>query len=633
MTGKSRLVASAAGVGLMVLGSPALSTAQQRAPASAATRSASVAPGAIDGMVSDDKGVPVVGAMVSALGPTSAFAVTGRGGRYEIATLEPGSYLVRAHMAGFVAVRPIEVVVRPRTRVIHSLSLRRAPAQAPVLAAGFAGQPALADELGRPTVQALDPEAGSNGVVERDHQDHGETAWRVRHARRGVLKNSTLSGSDEAGDGVYDADSSSFLASIPLSGQFNFLTTGSLERPDQLLTPTGLASGVAYVRVGAPVGDSADWTVRAALTQADVSSWIVAGSYLTREAATHKYDVGLSYSTQRYDGGNPLALRDVADGTRNAAELYGFDTFAVSPALSLNYGARFARYDYLANRNLVSPRFAVTTTPDGETRVSMLVSHRALAPGAEEFLPPGDTGIWLPPQRTFSPIGPGRALESERTTHLAVALERDFANATITLRAFRQRTDGQLVTLFGAQVPGQPDARVGHYLVGSAGDSQATGGAVEFKTPAIASRVNGSVAYSLANAQLNADRDLRYVVLLAPSAIRLENERIHDVSTTIQADVPETATRVFVLYRASNAFARAGAGRTDGDVPRSGFDSRFDVQVHQALPFLNFTSARWEALVAVRNLFRDPADGQSVYDELLVVRPPKRLVGGVTLHF
>ena len=43
-------------------------------------------------------------------------------------------------------------------------------------------------------------------------------------------------------------------------------------------------------------------------------------------AARHQYDVGLSYSTQRYDGGNLLALRDVADGSRNVGTVYGYDT-------------------------------------------------------------------------------------------------------------------------------------------------------------------------------------------------------------------------------------------------------------------------------------------------------------------
>jgi hypothetical protein len=38
-------------------------------------------------------------------------------------------------------------------------------------------------------------------------------------------------------------------------------------------------------------------------------------------------------------------------------------------------------------------------------------------------------------------------------------------------------------------------------------------------------------------------------------------------------------------------------------------------------------------LVAVRNFFRETVSDQSIYDELLVVRPPKRIVGGLTLKF
>jgi hypothetical protein len=38
-------------------------------------------------------------------------------------------------------------------------------------------------------------------------------------------------------------------------------------------------------------------------------------------------------------------------------------------------------------------------------------------------------------------------------------------------------------------------------------------------------------------------------------------------------------------------------------------------------------------LVAVRNLFRESFTEISIYDELLVARPPKRLVGGITVKF
>jgi hypothetical protein len=48
---------------------------------------------------------------------------------------------------------------------------------------------------------------------------------------------------------------------------------------------------------------------------------------------------------------------------------------------------------------------------------------------------------------------------------------------------------------------------------------------------------------------------------------------------------------------------------------------------------MNFSNARWEMLIAVRNFFREAATDQSVYDELLVMHPPKRVVGGVALRF
>jgi hypothetical protein len=325
----------------------------------------------------------------------------------------------------------------------------------------------------------------------------------------------------------------------------------------------------------------------------------------------------MSYSTQRYDGGNQLALRDVSDGSRNAGLLYALDTFTISPALTVSYGGRYAQYDYLEHQTLLSPRVGLTVSPVDRFRITTVVSRQAQAPGAEEFLPPADTGIWLPPQRTFSSLERGQMMEASRTTQVSVGVERDIARSTVAFRAFSQRVDDQLVTLFGVDLPSQPGAKLGHYLIGNAGNLTAQGCSASLSTM-IAGRVQGSVAYSLATGQMEPARGLDVLVLLAPSALRPVTERIHDVSTTIRADVPETATKVVVLYRVSNAFARA-AQPGDGQLDRPGFDSRFDVQVRQSLPFLDFSAARWEMLVAVRNFFRDTTDDQSLYDELLRV--------------
>ena len=84
---------------------------------------------------------------------------------------------------------------------------------------------------------------------------------------------------------------------------------------------------------------------------------------------------------------------------------------------------------------------------------------------------------------------------------------------------------------------------------------------------------------------------------------------------------------MFVLYKLNTGLRAPDATLTD-----AGLDGRFDVQVNQALPF-GLGSTKWEVLVGVRNLFRDPNEPASVYDELLVVRPPKRVVGGFLVRF
>ena len=147
---------------------------------------------------------------------------------------------------------------------------------------------------------------GTSGSLPND--DHGETAWRLRHARRGILKDAVLP-DDIFGDGdappangirhkhlrpghrLLHAVSANFFTGTPFSGQVNLLTTSSFETPQQLFSTDSFARSIAYVSVGAPV-DHADWTVRGAMTQGDIASWIVAGEYVTRVPARHRFDLG-----------------------------------------------------------------------------------------------------------------------------------------------------------------------------------------------------------------------------------------------------------------------------------------------------------------------------------------------------
>jgi len=595
---------------------------------------ASAAQGELQGLVTDDRGEPLAGAVVSALGSTSAFAVTDRAGRFAFRTLPPGPYLVRAHLTGYVPARGRVIQVNGDARTVSTLTLARRggpnePAQ--IIAAGVAG----AD------VPAVSKPAD-------DTDDHSETAWRLRHLRRSVLKDAgpgeTAIAEDD--DSFWEDSMDSFgramgqsarlatslFADLPLTGQVNLLTTTSFDQPQELFSSAGgPPRGVAFVSLNAPTWGG-DWNIRGAMTEGDLSSWVIAGSYLRRSKTAHQYEAGLGYSMQRYEGGNPVALAAVADGSRRAATLYAYDQWTVNPRLALNYGARYASYDYLEDDGLFSPRVAVTVAPiDGERslRIRASATHREIAPGAEEFAPSTSLGVWLPPERTFSPLSTRRGFRPERMNHYEIAAEQDLdGQLVIGLRAFRQSVDDQIITLFGVTRAGGDVANVGHYYVASGGDLETRGWGVSISRM-LAGRVRGSIDYTQAEAHWSrVSPDFRLLSVFAQSAIRQDMERVHDVTTSLQTQLPVTDTRVYVLYKLSSAFAAA-----DNTTERGGFGARFDVQVNQALPFLNFTSAEWEALFTVRNLFREDLLEASIYDELLVVKPPKRVVGGLTVRF
>jgi hypothetical protein len=633
----SRWIAAAVGVlGVFCASEPA--GAQLVA---SSVRVAALASGTIRGQVQDEAGLPVAGVLVSALGSATAVDVTDRTGRFELRSLPPGPYLVRARLSGFIAPRGQVVQVLPSGNAVSPIALRHVSSSSivspPLVPAGV-GPIASPEAPAQPEAAPATAADGHDGGIDGD-----ELAWRLRHARRSILNDvdqvlvAAVASSGPSGFGPTHGfgramessarAATNFFVGTPFSGQLNLLTTSSFDAVQDMFAPRAFAGrSVANFIVGAPAGVNADWTVRGAVTQGDLSSWVVSGDYVTRAAAArHRYDLGLAYSTQRYDGGNIAALRNVTDGSRNVGTLHGFDTFTVSRAVIVTYGADYARYDYLSGSSLLSPRVAATVTPAEHLRISARLSRRAAAPGAEEFVPP-DTGIWLPPQRTFSSLDGQSPLIAERTTQVDAGVERDLGPATISVRAFRQHVDDQLVTLFGVDQPGQPSAVLGHYFVANSGGVDATGYSAGIKA-VIASRVHGSVEYSFARASWKPADNLTYLLLVAPSATRSSDERVHDIATSVEADVPETSTRVMVLYRVSNAFA----GRSFADP--SGVDGRFDVQVRQSLPFLDFSTAKWEMLVTVRNFFRDANSDQSLYDELLVVHPPKRVVGGLTLRF
>jgi hypothetical protein len=274
----------------------------------------------------------------------------------------------------------------------------------------------------------------------------------------------------------------------------------------------------------------------------------------------------------------------------------------------------------------MSPSVSASVSPLQRTWVRVAVTQQMLAPGAEEFDARNLSAFSVPPQRTFTSASQDGRLSAERTRQFEIGLERQIGQFFVNVRRFEQAVDNQLVAMFGVG-PSRLAPDLGHYLVANGGNVNA-GGWVFGLSHDAGPRFRGGVEYTLAQAQWFGTGDRGVIAVMAPSADRVGDERIHDVTARVVTDVAETATRVAATYKVNSAFARRSPLLADAAT-----DARFDVQVSQRLPFLSSTGADWEFVVAVRNLFRDGETIGSIYDELLVVRPPKRVVGGVLVKF
>ena len=629
--------------------------------------------GQVSGVVTDSTGAPLEATLISASGPGgTAVTVCDAAGRFKFRGLSPGTYLLRAHRSGFATSHRHVVEVKPGHSTLRAMSLRRIPAGGdvlqPTLAAGFGlglgtadeggqfregalrgiGQPdvagALALELSRPDDSEIETDSGEEDASLLVPHDHTEKAWRLRRARRSVLKDRTAgvldlvdvdeqdsSASPLTASGARDSGLSSAgdpLGPLPVSGQFHLLTRATIDSPAELWSTDVLPGQIAYVSLGAPVGQ-VGWGVRGAVTGGDSGSWVLGGSYMTRPSETHAIELGMSYSKQHHSAGNrdltPRAtgLSD-ADRSRKAGSIRADGTWAPAPRLTFGYGASLARYGYLEDGRLFSPHGQVTVEPVDRTRVRVVVSRNMLAPGAEEFLPP-TSGTWLPPERTFAALSPADPLQVERARHLEFALEREVGGTSVVgVRRYYQDVSNQMITMFGVRPVDTQSAN--HYYLTSASGVQAAGWGVSFSHE-VAGRVHSAVDYSITRAQWAPWT----AAGLSPQTVgifRTGTEQSHDVTTSIETEIPETATRVFVLCRVNTAFSRAEA-----ESLASGLDTRFALQVKQELPFRPFGDSDWEVLVDVRSLFREQVIGASTYDELLVVSPPKQFVGGLVVHF
>ena len=231
--------------------------------------------GSITGVVSDDYGGPISGAMVSALGTVMvAKAITDASGYFSIDALPAGDYTLQAHRTGFLGSARATVRVSGLSPALQRLQLRKL--NAPVATTGTAGtapvpaRPIMAAGFALPAGTLVDQPDDTDTTSDdaKDDHPHNETAFRLRHIKRSILKDSapivTVVDTDDhmTAPSLFERamDSAASLATtfftdLPFTGEVNLLTTGAFG-PGELFSGDVLPRGVAYMSIGAPTPEN-----------------------------------------------------------------------------------------------------------------------------------------------------------------------------------------------------------------------------------------------------------------------------------------------------------------------------------------------------------------------------------------
>jgi hypothetical protein len=556
-------------------------------------------PTRIEGIVTDEAGRILPGARILALGATVALAETDRSGHFSLPVLA-GEYILMAVRDGYVSARRVGV------RAIGGVALRRDLALASL---------------------AVAAQAPSAGPATDDVPAEGprETAWRLRYLPRSVLRDGMVPPQSADPDATTVASgrrseaSDLALWASDLTGRVDFLTTSALSATGPVSRPDW-PRGVAYVAIGAPVGPRGDWTVHAAMAGGEQPAWTFAGEYRARHWHRHALRVGSTYSAQTLAGdARPSLVLPASAAVRRAGSVYASDRWQLTDDLAMTYAGHLDRFDYLAVPNLFGGSVALRHDLSSRLVIVAEASDQQIAPAAFEFRAPSASGIWLPPERTFSVFGTRRPIGAERVqrTGVGVAISLGKAGAareaadrpSLSVWRVQERSADQIAVLFA----GGGQRQTGHYYVGTVGSVAIDGWRIG-AAGRIGRSARGRVDYAVTRALWTRAEGLA-------GRLAVDDPLGHDLTSSIDLTLPRAETVVSAMVRLSDGFRSAFRSE-----PR--FGARFALEVRQPLP-----GRTLNLVVSARTLNNGESDRAGFYDELLTIAPPVRIAAGIEMPF
>jgi hypothetical protein len=572
--------------------------------ACAASAEARESGGSIQGWVEDSHGLPVPGAVVSVFGQGlrdgGLVAFTDSTGRVTLPSLPAGSYVLRAVARGRQRASARQITVLPDQRTFFSLSLGAGQPAAVSVAEGQAG-------LLR---ASIDAEAAPRTDAEQARSEpEREWRWLLRHKRRSTLESSDERAELEASPELPAAPA---LALGNLTGHVEFLAHASPDGLGGQLPLEEDLSGLGLVRLEGRLADSGSWSVGGVMAESQTRGWRLAGEFLLEPVPGHHLEAGSGYGR--------LALRPTAGSTASEPELWRGqfgalfvrDTLSIGERGEVSAGARWNYYGFLADTNHADPSASIEWRTGRRTRLRAEASARTLAPGGDMLTL---STLAAAPALAYAFIDP--SLRPERVTRYELALSTRAGGAQVTATAFREGVRDQLVNVFAPAASSRGLRILNGRGVVVAGASLALEGR-------LARAVAGRISYVGGVAQRGAGQ-LAFEEPPGGLAPLLSDSRFHDVVAQVETWIDRSDTRLLVYYRISTL---------DPDGPATvQTQTRFNIQLTQGLPFIgSWTRADWDLLLGLKNLYYEEAEGATL-DEWAVLRPPKRVVGGISVKF
>ena len=543
--------------------------------------------GRLVGFVEDARGIPVSGALISLFGKGldggGVLAVSDSAGRFALPALPAGSYTLRA-LGGHLRAQARQVTVLPNQESIFSVSL-------------FASEGDAAEDEAEAQIQETPAQR--------------ELKWLVRHKRRSILE--ARGPEADYGTAPPRATLAVSHAGLPVEGALEVMTHSVASATPEGEEEAHAPSGLGLVRLGGRLGDSMSWSLGGLMSESETSTWRMAAEFVVEPAAGHQVRTGAGYGSRWMTTPFAQTLQEEegpAEG-RSVGVLFAEEQWSATPWLTVTAGGRYSYIGFLEGQNHLDPWGGVEFLVNPRTRIRAVVGSRTLTPGGDLLLL---STLAASPAIAYATIDAG--LQPERLNRYEMSVDHGAGPTRVGALVYVEQMRDPFLNTF---------TRSGRALrIGNVPSLNARGVGVTLGRR-FGPSVEGSVTYTYGFSS----RQSRVSKTHAPvAALAYADNDFHDFVARFNAAIQATDTRLIAFCRFNSLSPDAEGPGTDGERTM-----RFDVQLSQGIPFLgDLTRADWELLLAYRNLFYETTEA-GMLDELAVMNPPSRVLGGITVRF